>query len=172
MDTTSVTRTLSRIPNIFLDAARSTTDCNAREHQQVFEDPSSHDQETDPTVETPRLPEDHPVYLLEEARTFYQGQEPTFALRRHRENVPTVILAATSSTPCKRAKLVAKLWDAKTMFWTLDLNNVRYIVKCFRGLVEPTAVTFCRLSLYLFSTSVFHLPSIALEFSCILIGMR
>lgn len=90
------------------------------------------DEISDPSVDTRRLPEEYPVHLIDEARMRYQRKGPPFALRKRSERARFVeIPTASGKRPAvpTKSELVARPWDEKTMFWTLDLNLKRYIVK-------------------------------------------
>lgn len=133
---TSVDKSLSRIPSIFPTMSRSTTDSDDEDVKPIFVDTVDYSQHSDPSVNTATLGDDHPIYLLQEAQLFYQGQDPPFTLRKRPELSRNVVIPTASGQRPQvptTVEVVAKPWDDKRMFWTLDLNNVRYIVKPFGG---------------------------------------
>ncbi|KAF6237318.1 hypothetical protein HO173_004787 [Letharia columbiana] len=94
---------------------------------------------SDPAVNSDALPDDHPIHLLPEARAFYRsGRTPPFVLNKRSEVIKSVVIPTKNGLRPKdekaiKVKIVAKPWDKEFMFWTLDLNHTRYIVKPFNG---------------------------------------
>lgn len=136
MDTSSFTKILSHLPDIFQTMAPSSSDSESADRKTSFEDTVDYSQHSDPEVNTAILPDDHPIHLLDVAREHYKGQKPPFVLGNRPVTAKTVVIPTKSGqrpVVPKRVEVVAKPWDAKNMFWTLDLNNIRYIVKPFSG---------------------------------------
>ena len=97
---------------------------------------NSHAQTTSKYKPTP-LPDDHPTYLLEESRRYYQdlpeGETIPFLVnKRKKEKVRTVVLATSDGkrpdVPIK-VQIYLREWDTKSAFWTMDISNKRLIVK-------------------------------------------
>ena len=91
---------------------------------------------SDPTVNRDQLPEDSPVFLLEEARQAFRAQLPPFVVKkrsqpRRRCVIPTV--NGTRAMYPTTIDLVPRLWDNNHVYWTVDMNCKRYIVKSFPG---------------------------------------
>lgn len=94
----------------------------------------------DPSVNTVKLPHDHPVHLLAAARSHYGNSiQPPFTLHRRgshgeapREVMIPTVLGGRARKPTI-AKSIARAWDEKLYFWTLDCNGLRFIVKSFPG---------------------------------------
>ena len=98
---------------------------------------SEHDTSiSDPSVNRDQLPEDSPVFLLEEARQAFRSQLPPFVVKkrsqlRRRCVIPTV--NGTRPTCPTTIDLVPRLWDKNHVYWTIDVNHKRYIVTAFPG---------------------------------------
>ncbi|KAM0803428.1 hypothetical protein BDR22DRAFT_71062 [Usnea florida] len=96
---------------------------------------------SDPSVHVDALPKDYPIHLLAEAREYYgnNNTKPPFVLRtRPNERLKDVVIPTKHGLRPKREKtrlgqIVAMDWDEHNMFWTLDLNGRRYVVKPFPG---------------------------------------
>lgn len=104
---------------------RPVNDTNDGDVKPVTTNTIDSDARGDPSVDTRRLPENYPISLIDEARMRYQRERPPFALRKRSEPTRFVVIPTASGkhpavpTP---VELVAKPWDEKNMFWTLDLN--------------------------------------------------
>lgn len=98
---------------------------------------SEHDTSTsDPSVNRDQLPEDSPVFLLDEARQAFRGRLPPFVVKkrsqvRRRCVIPTV--SGTRPTCPTTIDLVPRPWDKNHVYWTIDMNHKRYIVTAFPG---------------------------------------
>ena len=98
---------------------------------------SEHDTSTsDLSVNRDQLPEDSPVFLLEEARQAFTGHLPPFVVKkrsqiRRRCVIPTV--NGTRPTYPTTIDVVPRLWDKNHVYWTIDLNHKRYIVTALPG---------------------------------------
>jgi hypothetical protein len=96
---------------------------------------------SDPSIKLTPLPGDHPTHMLEESRRYYQKQLedmsiPFLVNKRSKEKFRTVIIATSDkrrpNVPLK-AQIQLREWDTKHAFWTMDINNTRYIVKSKGG---------------------------------------
>ena len=139
----------SRLPDRFvphskapsaMSSAASTSDSDSEVDAIPFAKPSTEapdmSQHSDPSVNTDRLPDDHPIYLLEEARKFYRGRQPPFVLHKRSEFSKHCVVPTKDGLRPKvptKVQIIAKSWDDKLIFWTVDLNHKRYIVKAFPG---------------------------------------
>ena len=136
MDTSLFTKTLSHIPNLFQTMAPS-TDSDFVDHKPSFTDTINFNENSDPAVNVAILSDNHPIHLLDIAREHYSRQKPPFVIGNRPENHARNVVVPTTSgqRPAvpTRLQVVARPWDAKNMFWTLDLNNIRYIVKAHNG---------------------------------------
>ena len=101
----------------------------------TIEDSSGQHIHSDPSVSTHKLPADHPVYMIDEARRYYKGQQPPFILTK-RQDPKTVVIPTSTGHRARNpetAEIVLRSWGKSAFFWTLDLNGIRYIVKPYRG---------------------------------------
>jgi len=95
-----------------------------------------HHRYSDPTIDTTPLPQGHEIHLLKEAKKFYKRRDPPFVLQRRKEPARVVVIPIECGHRPRyptKAELVATPWSDKLMFWTLDANHKRYIVKSFPG---------------------------------------
>lgn len=122
------------------DMSSTTTGSSGEEEKPLVDnttnDTADHSMHSDPSVNTTKLPEDHPIHLEDEARRFFRGRRPPFVIVKRRKDPKTVVLptaAGPRAQKPKTAEIVIRSWDESTRFWTLDLNGIRYIVKPFRG---------------------------------------
>ena len=91
---------------------------------------------SDPSVNRDQLPEDSPVFLLEEARQAFRRHLPPFVIKkrsqlRRRCVIPTV--NGTRPTYPTTIDLFLRPWDKDHVYWTIDMNHKRYIVSAFPG---------------------------------------
>ncbi len=91
---------------------------------------------SDPSVNRDQLPEDSPVFLLEEARQAFRGRLPPFVVKkrsqvRRRCVIPTV--NGTRPMYPTTIDLIPRPWDKNHVYWTVDMNHKRYIVTAFPG---------------------------------------
>lgn len=98
---------------------------------------SEHDtSKSDPSVNRDQLPEDSPVFLLEQARRAFRSHLPPFVVKkrsqvRRRCVIPTV--DGTRPTCPTTIDLTPRPWDKNHVYWTIDVNHTRYIVAAFPG---------------------------------------
>lgn len=110
----------------------------SHEKEQSFIE-SDDPERSDPAVNSNALPEDHPIHFLPEAQRLYgSGRAPPFVLNKRSQVMKNVVIPTKNGLRPKdekaiKVKIVAKPWDKDFMFWTLDLNSTRYIVKPFNG---------------------------------------
>ena len=84
------------------------------------------------------LPLDHPVYMLEESRMVYESCRPPFVQDKYKCPVgsrkPVILATRNGHFPEAEpttAEFVAREWSKTDVFWTLDLDGYRWIVKAF-----------------------------------------
>ncbi|KAK3174244.1 hypothetical protein OEA41_001488 [Lepraria neglecta] len=93
-------------------------------------------QHSEPSVNTDPLSDDHPIHLLEEARKFYRNRQPPFVLSKRSQVSKTCVVPTKDGLRPKYPSMIqitARPWDDKSIFWTVDVNHKRYIVKAFSG---------------------------------------
>lgn len=82
-----------------------------------------------PNVE--RLPEDHPVEHLDEAKALYANSRPPFVIRKTKKPRRRVLLATLDgqfSASSIEAEVVYRTWNSVEDYPTLDLDGKRFIV--------------------------------------------
>ena len=112
---------------------------NIESGSEAQSDASSSDHDTsksDPSVNRDQLPEDAPVFLLGEARQAFQSHLPPFVVKkrsqvRRRCVIPTV--DGTRPAYPTTIDLIPRPWDKNYVYWTVDVNHKRYIVRAFPG---------------------------------------
>ena len=97
--------------------------------------------ESNPKYKPTPLPDDHPTHMLQESRRYYQylpeGESiPFLVSKRKKEKIRTVVLATSDKkrpdVPVK-VQIYLREWDTNFAFWTMDINNKRWIVKNMSG---------------------------------------
>lgn len=76
-------------------------------------------QKSDPSINTDKLPDDHPIHLFPEAKEFYRDSRPPFVLNKHAKVTRTVVVPTQDGLRPqfpKKVEVIAKPWDKKTMF--------------------------------------------------------
>lgn len=79
------------------------------------------------------LPEDHPADFIDEARRLFRHQRPPFVIGKKNAGRRKVILATSKGKlPANRSEalITTRAWNDKMVYFTLDLNGHRYIIKC------------------------------------------
>ena len=141
MDTSSVNKTLSRLSDIFKPESSTTmvpppSSSDALEGNRNINNNIDYTGHSDPKVNTGVLPDEHPIHRYDEARELYVEERPPFIFHNRSERRRTVVIPTASgkrpSVPTC-VELIARPWDANNIFWTLDVNNTRYIVKAQGG---------------------------------------
>ena len=93
------------------------------------------DQEaSDPSLKYTPLPEDHPIHMLEEAKSFFRSRPeyaPCIGKRNDTKVKGVVIPTVRKKRPQypEKASVVLREWDSRRAVWTIDLNHKRLIVK-------------------------------------------
>ena len=106
---------------------------------QIVSDANSSEGDTstsDLSVNIDQLPEDSPVFLLEEARKAFRDHIPPFVVKKRSQLprscvIPTV--NGTRPTYPTIIDVVPRLWDKDHVYWTIDVNHKRCIVKALPG---------------------------------------
>ncbi|KAL6713451.1 hypothetical protein ACLMJK_008916 [Lecanora helva] len=137
MDISFLNGTSSKVTHGFDLLTPSSSSPELPNRKPSLEDQMDDSQISDPRVNTAALPENHPIHYLHEAREYFKDNRPPFVIRRD-DNLTTralIIPTKDGRRPAvpDRVEAKAKLWNDKLMFWTLDLDNKRYIVKAFGG---------------------------------------
>ena len=106
--------------------------------------------EQDSVFDTTSLPADHPPKLLAEAKRTFQDSRPPFVTSSNRDTEGSkrlVFITNNGQRPALpiRTNLVARDWDRKLRYWTLDLNGERFIVQAFpnNGSVSGAKYVYC-----------------------------
>ena len=91
---------------------------------------------SDMSVNRDQLPEDSPVFFLEEARQAFRDRLPPFVVKKRSQVrrkcvIPTV--NGTRPTYPTTIEVVPRQWDKNHVYWTIDLNHKRYIVTALSG---------------------------------------
>ena len=98
---------------------------------------SEHDtSKSDPSVNRDQLPEDTPAFLLGEARQAFRSHLPPFVvMKRSQVRKRCVIPTVDGTRPAypTTIDLIPRPWDNNHVYWTVDVNHIRYIVKAFPG---------------------------------------
>jgi hypothetical protein len=114
----------------------SSSDSSYAEKGPLIKDLADHLMHSDRSVNTDKLPDNHPIHLENEARKFFGDHQPPFVLKKRPEVTKNVAIPTASGLRANEptvVKAVARPWDNSLMFWTLDLNGLRYIVKPIPG---------------------------------------
>ena len=99
------------------------------------------DTHSNPKIKPTPLPDEHPTHMLQESRQYYrsipEGESiPFLVSKRKKEKIRTVVLATSDKkrpdVPVK-VQIYLREWDTQFAFWTMDINNKRWIVKNTSG---------------------------------------
>ena len=76
------------------------------------------------------------IQFFDEAKRFYKDQMPPFlhiirSLRDRKREVELATESGYQRVPPMLVELVAARWCSNYSFWTLNVNGIRHIVKCF-----------------------------------------
>lgn len=113
----------------------SSSDSSDAENEPFIKDLADHLMHSDRSVNTDKLPDDHPIHLEDEARKFFGDGQPPFVMQKRHEITKNVVIPTASGRRAQEptvVEVVSRPWD-KSWMWTLDLNGLRYIVKPFGG---------------------------------------
>ena len=97
-------------------------------------------EQSDPSVNTDALPEDHPIHLLAEAQTLYSnGRQPPFVLNKRSQVIKIVVIPTKNGSRPRdekavKAKIVAKVCTRCGAFF-LSIPSLGS-----RWLFDPTAL--------------------------------
>ena len=131
----SLTSWPSRHKNYSVSLAMTTIESASEIHSNA--DSSELDTSTsDMSVNRDQLPEDSPVFFLEEARQAFRDRLPPFVVKKRSQVrrkcvIPTV--NGTRPTYPTTIEVVPRQWDKNHVYWTIDLNHKRYIVTALSG---------------------------------------
>lgn len=85
-----------------------------------------------------RLPPEHEIQLIDEAREYYTSELPIFLIdskSRQKSTVSNACLALEGQTGAygERVSVTTRSWCDQNFYQTIDLNKQRIIVKMFKG---------------------------------------
>ena len=91
---------------------------------------------SDLSVKIDQLPEDQPVFLLDEARRAFRDHIPPFVVKKRSQLPRTCVIPTvngTRPTYPTMIDVIPRLWDKNHVYWTIDVNYKRQIVTALPG---------------------------------------